>query len=118
MSHSGSSSETCAASVPDVTRIKIEQVERCVSCVLPKTLKEVSFDAHSRCSVCGERKIPPDTSPLQADYEPQLQALVDDLRNRGAGHKYDCLVGISGGRDSTYLLHQLSRKHGLRCLAA
>lgn len=118
MSQSDRLAEAGASGVSDVTRIKTEQVERCVSCVLPRTLKEVSFDVSGRCSVCGDRQIPPVTSPLEEDYEPQLQAFVNDLRNRGTGHQYDCLVGISGGRDSTYLLHQLSRKHGLRCLAA
>lgn len=118
MSQSESPLESGAAGVPDVANIQVEQVSRCDTCVLPKTLKDISFDGRGRCSVCGDRQIPPGTSPLQENYEPQLQAFLDDVRTRRVGHRYDCLVGISGGRDSTYLLHQLSRKHGLRCLAA
>ena len=34
------------------------------------------------------------------------------------GHPYNCLVGLSGGRDSSYLLYLLVKKHNLRCMAA
>lgn len=118
MSCSKSPSQTGACGITDATRINPEQLDRCVSCVLPRTLKEVAFDGRGKCSVCGDGQISSATSPLKQDYQPQLQKFVEDLRNGGVGRKYDCLVGLSGGRDSTYLLHQLSRKHGLRCLAA
>ena len=36
---------------------------------------------------------------------------------RGKGRKYDCIVPISGGRDSAYTLHQMVKKYGMRTLA-
>jgi glutamine---fructose-6-phosphate transaminase (isomerizing) len=47
-----------------------------------------------------------------------LDRHIDQIKEAGKGRTFDCVVGISGGRDSTYLLHQLVRRHGLRCLAA
>ncbi len=40
------------------------------------------------------------------------------VRERGTKAPFDCVVGVSGGMDSVYLLYLLMRKHGLRCLAA
>ena len=47
--------------------------------------------------------------------EDQLRALVDRLRSRGG--KYDCAVALSGGRDSTFVLHYAVRRLGLKVLA-
>jgi hypothetical protein len=44
--------------------------------------------------------------------------LVDLLsKYRDKGRKYNCIVPISGGRDSAYTLHQMVRKYGMRVLA-
>jgi len=38
---------------------------------------------------------------LEYKGEPKLDELVDTYRNRNKGEKYDCVVAVSGGRDST-----------------
>lgn len=43
--------------------------------------------------------------------------IVDLIREKGKNHKYDCLVGVSGGTDSSYLLHLLKKEYGLKVLA-
>lgn len=43
--------------------------------------------------------------------------MIANIKYRGRGRPYDCVVGISGGRDSSYLLYLLKKKHNLRCLA-
>lgn len=43
--------------------------------------------------------------------------IVDQIKERGKKHKYDCLVGVSGGTDSSFLLHLLKKDYGLRILA-
>lgn len=46
------------------------------------------------------------------------EALLQELsKYRGKGEKYDCIVPISGGRDSAYTLHQIVKKYGMRTLA-
>jgi hypothetical protein len=47
----------------------------------------------------------------------KLKSLVAQLKNEGINHEYDCLVGISGGLDSAYLLYLAAVKWGLRVLA-
>lgn len=45
-----------------------------------------------------------------------LDAIVDSISRRGAGNQYDCVVGVSGGVDSSYLLLKVHNL-GLRALA-
>ena len=45
-----------------------------------------------------------------------VASLVEDIKTKGKGKRYDCIVGVSGGTDSTYLLY-LAKKLGLRPLA-
>ncbi|MBN1588194.1 MAG: hypothetical protein JW888_01630 [Pirellulales bacterium] len=46
-----------------------------------------------------------------------LDDRVSRIKADGKGKPWDCVVGVSGGRDSSYLLRELTRKHNLRCLA-
>jgi nitrogenase molybdenum-iron protein alpha/beta subunit len=43
--------------------------------------------------------------------------LVDEIKRKGKGKKYDCIIGVSGGTDSCYLLHLAKTQYGLRPLA-
>jgi N-acetyl sugar amidotransferase len=54
--------------------------------------------------------------PLGTEGERMLLEQVDLMKKAGKGKNYDCIIGVSGGTDSTYQLH-LARKHGLRALA-
>ena len=96
-----------------------EPLERCVRCVLPNTHGGFEFNSNGVCRLCQEAELrPPNDAAARAARRARLEASLEELRRRGKGRDFDCVVGISGGRDSTYLLHQLVRKHHLRCLAA
>ncbi len=43
--------------------------------------------------------------------------IVDQIKEKGKGKKYDCVIGVSGGTDSCYLLHMAKIEYGLRPLA-
>jgi asparagine synthetase B (glutamine-hydrolysing) len=43
--------------------------------------------------------------------------IVDQIREKGRNKKYDCIIGVSGGTDSSYLLHIAKKTYGLRPLA-
>ena len=43
--------------------------------------------------------------------------IVDQIRQKVRGKKYDCVIGVSGGTDSSYLLHIAKKEYGLRPLA-
>jgi len=56
------------------------------------------------------------THPLGPGLEKELQKIITKIKKHGKGKKYDCLVGVSGGRDSSYTL-LTAVKLGLRPLA-
>ena len=92
------------------------EIERCNSCVLPKS-DQFAFDEYGTCSLCNAAKR---TSTGSQDTEgPEvLEEYIQRIKRRGQKQSLDCVVGISGGRDSSYLLYLLVQKHHLRCLAA
>ncbi|WP_347288071.1 N-acetyl sugar amidotransferase [Parabacteroides distasonis] len=49
-------------------------------------------------------------------HEKELEALLVKIKKAGKGKKYDCLIGLSGGFDSTYVLHMAVKEWGLRPL--
>ena len=49
-------------------------------------------------------------------HEKELQDLLAKIKKAGEGKKYDCLIGLSGGFDSTYVLHMAIKEWGLRPL--
>jgi N-acetyl sugar amidotransferase len=91
----------------------------CVRCVMDTTDPEISFDSEGICNHCrsydrySSPKIERANSP---EGERILQTLVDDIKAQGRGKDYDCVIGISGGVDSTYVAWMVA-KLGLRPLA-
>jgi hypothetical protein len=82
---------------------------RCSQCVLPDCTPNISFDNDGVCNYCHT-------------YEAFSYKGEDELRKalepfRGKGKSYDCLVGISGGRDSSYVLLKLVKEYDMKVLA-
>lgn len=46
----------------------------------------------------------------------KLKQLVETIQNAGKGHDFDCIMGLSGGADSSYMLHRMVTEFGLRPL--
>ncbi len=93
-------------------------VARCSACVLPRNTNAIEFDDGGTCSLCNAARALDPAAAEAARVRGDLEERVEDIRARGRGRPYDCVVGLSGGRDSTYLLWLLVTKHRLRCLAA
>jgi len=93
--------------------VKHKQITRCGRCILPQNYPGVSFDSRDVCELCQTYK--------KRDYlgvESLKVAICSVLENRDNINKdYDCVLGLSGGRDSTYLLYYLAKIMGLRVLA-
>jgi hypothetical protein len=90
-------------------------VRRCTRCILPETYPDASFDERGVCRVCREY----DSRYSNIDWgerEARLRRILGRYRRRG-GTGYDCLVPLSGGRDSTYTLMLLRRVYGMNPLA-
>ena len=84
---------------------------------MPRDTKGLSFDESGVCSFCTEFPKQPHPDDIKKGSH-SLKQTIEDIKQRGAKSPFDCVVGVSGGMDSTYLLYLLTRKHGLRCLAA
>jgi len=87
-----------------------EDMRRCTKCILPETFPWIEFDENGVCNYCLEYE------PVKVLGEDELLKVLEKFR--GKGEKYDCLVPISGGRDSAFVLHQIVRKYHMRALAA
>lgn len=90
---------------------------RCTRCVMDTTVPGISFATDGTCSRCTEFLASKARRPLldPSVREAGLRRLVDEIRARGKGRDYDCVVGVSGGVDSSWLLVQ-SVRLGLRPL--
>ena len=89
---------------------------RCISCVLPRSTRGLRFDQDGRCELCGKAAAGP-SGEAAGGGSATIEEVMDRIRHRGRGRPYDCTMGLSGGRDSTYMLYELVREHRLRVLA-
>ena len=46
----------------------------------------------------------------------EFNLIVDDIKRSGRKHDFDCILGLSGGVDSSYMLHLVVKEFGLRPL--
>ena len=78
----------------------------CSRCVMDTTDTDIQFDEHGVCQRCREyeERILPDWNHGKG-HEAELQELIAKIKKSGEGKKYDCILGLSGGLDSTYMLH-------------
>lgn len=91
---------------------------RCSRCVMDSRAdKRILFDERGVCNHCKDAEL-----ELRHNYFPnsegkeRLAELLDDIKRRGKHSQYDCLIGVSGGLDSSYLAYLVSQ-WGLRVLA-
>ncbi|HXH19037.1 MAG TPA: hypothetical protein VNJ07_08125 [Chitinophagales bacterium] len=91
--------------------------QRCVRCIADSSVPGISFDEKGECSLCKMHDRWDKIFPNDERGERILQKKLEKIRREGKGKKYDCIVGISGGRDSTFLLYLTAAKWKLRPLA-
>lgn len=85
----------------------------CKRCVLPDTKPGVFFDKNGICSAClsVEKKKKIDWS----SREEQLKSICDKVRGSN-GNGYECIVPVSGGKDSVYQAYMMSKVYNLNVL--
>ena len=89
----------------------------CTRCVMDTTDPGISFDEHGHCSFCNGYLAERGTqAPSQKEELQQLETMVAAMKRRGRRKRYDAILGLSGGVDSSYLLY-LAHQLGLRVLA-
>ena len=88
----------------------------CSRCVMDSTDPMIRFDEEGVCQYCKIHDEMEAKYPLNAIGKIDLDNIIADIKAKGKGKKYDCIIGVSGGTDSTYQLH-LAKELGLRALA-
>ena len=88
----------------------------CSRCIMDDTVEGIIFDENDECTFCKIHDDLEKKFPMNDGTPKRLKQLVDKIKKDGKGKKYDCIVGVSGGRDSTYTLFN-AVKLGLRPLA-
>lgn len=100
------------------TVVPVSWPERlCTRCVMDTSDPEIRFDANGVCQYCHEHDERVRARVLNGPAARQrLEAVVETIKREGRGKPYDCLIGVSGGVDSSWVA-VLTRRLGLRPLA-
>ena len=89
----------------------------CSNCIMDTTDSKIKFDESGICDHCNTfyKKILPNWHTDQKGTK-ALQEIIKKIKKDGEGKEFDCLMGMSGGIDSSYLLYQMVSEFGLRPL--
>lgn len=89
----------------------------CRRCIMDTSDPEIQFNSEGICHHClrFDERFAAEV-PQGQEREARLQALVERIKASGKGKDFDCVVGVSGGVDSTYVAYA-AKKLGLRPLA-
>ena len=94
------------------------RVQTCARCVMDTSASDIVFDAQGVCNYCTDflRDRERFTEADPAKRQARLEELVARVKANGGGKRYDCIVGVSGGVDSSWALVK-AVELGLRPLA-
>lgn len=89
----------------------------CENCVMDTSDSNIVFDEKGVCDHCNDfnSNVRPNWHPDEKGMA-ELEALVSKIKKEGKGKEFDCILGMSGGVDSSYLLHIAVTQFGLRPL--
>lgn len=84
----------------------MKKFQICTNCVMDTSDPQITFDKYGVCDHCNGfyRDVLPYWHPNHYGRI-LIDKLADQIRESGAGKEYDCIMGLSGGLDSSYLLH-------------
>lgn len=89
----------------------------CQNCVMDTTDSQIKFDINGVCDHCNTFYT--DIEPYWKDHTRSakiLSNMVDEIRSAGRSKDFDCIIGMSGGIDSSYLVYLAKEKLNLRPL--
>jgi len=89
----------------------------CTKCVMDTSDPNITFDNEGVCNHCLTYAKQIESLPKGVEAEDQLAKLVAEIKKDGYAKEYDCIIGLSGGVDSTYVAYLVKEMLGLRPLA-
>lgn len=89
----------------------------CTRCIYDERVPSIGFDDHGVCNYCNQVD---DLKKMFGTGTEKgrmiLENTIDRIIYEGRGKRYDCVIGVSGGTDSSYMLY-MAKQYGLRPLA-
>lgn len=95
----------------------MREYQICANCVMDTSDSQISFDENGICDHCRGFKahVEPNWHP-DATGERMFAKVVEKIKQDGKKREFDCILGMSGGLDSSFLLHKAVKDFGLRPL--
>lgn len=94
-----------------------EVTQICSNCVMDTTDTAIVFDQKGVCDHCLDYRENVEPNWHTDDMgRKELAQTIDEVRKAGKGNDFDCILGLSGGLDSSFMLHLLVKEFGLRPL--
>ena len=89
----------------------MREYQVCTNCVMDTTDSKITFDDKGVCDHCNTYydKILPNWHPNEKG-QAELDKIVEGIKKEGKGKDFDCIIGMSGGIDSSYLLYLAKEK--------
>lgn len=82
-----------------------KNIKRCTKCILPENYPFLTFDKNGVCSICQKYQ------KQKYHGKEELEKFLSKYRSKNG--EVDCVIGLSGGRDSSYGLHVLKEEFGM-----
>ena len=89
----------------------------CIRCIQDNSVPGINFDSNGVCNYCHLHDELCEMFPNGEKGTKQLNKIIKDIKKQSKNKEFDCVVGISGGRDSIYLLYNAVKVWKLRVLA-
>lgn len=89
----------------------------CSNCIMDTSDPQITFDEHGECDFCTSYKtnIAPNWHTDEKGYQ-ELMKIAEKIKKDTKGQKYNCIIGVSGGVDSSYLTYVATEIMGLNPL--
>lgn len=95
----------------------LREYQICKKCIMDTSDPNIQFDENGICNYCKSMDEEAKRFVLPEEIRKEhLDKIVKDIKARSKGKKYECIIGVSGGVDSTYVAYKVT-KLGLKPLA-
>lgn len=89
----------------------------CAQCVMDTSDPDITFDREGVCNHCHSYyAVVQSPARIKKRTPEKLDSVLKTIKETGKGKEYDCIIGVSGGTDSTFVAYEVKRR-GLRPLA-
>jgi N-acetyl sugar amidotransferase len=96
---------------------ELSEIMICSRCIYDETTPAISFDTNGICNYCNMvDALIEEYQTGKPEGESSLNKFIKEIQQKGKNKKYDCVIGVSGGTDSSYLVYW-AINNGLRPLA-